>query len=196
MNNSFYINSNLIFCSKVEAFFAGVMVISFYASFFCKWIKTFSYFFFAVFLTCVEDSSVTASRNLLVCTSNKLTCLRLTGQSQSWIAVLGLLCRYGSESDSKLVYAQTLVFSLMEGLCSVEINSEFIDRISTVWFNTVHNYEYWRRESLVGIATGYRLDDKGVGVWAPVGSRNFSSLLRPDRFRGSPSLLSNEYRKI
>jgi hypothetical protein len=43
------------------------------------------------------------------------------------------------------------------------------------------------RDSVVGIATAYGLDGRGVGVRVPVGSRIFSSPLRPDR----PSLLSN-----
>jgi hypothetical protein len=38
------------------------------------------------------------------------------------------------------------------------------------------------RDSVVGIATGYGLDDKGVGIWVPVGSRIFSS---PCRSTGS-----------
>jgi hypothetical protein len=36
------------------------------------------------------------------------------------------------------------------------------------------------RDSAVGIATGYGLDDQGVGVRVPVGSRIFSSPRRPD----------------
>jgi hypothetical protein len=47
--------------------------------------------------------------------------------------------------------------------------------------------------SIVGIATGYRLDDGGVGVRVPVGSRIFSSLHRPDWLWGPPSLLFNGY---
>jgi hypothetical protein len=35
--------------------------------------------------------------------------------------------------------------------------------------------------SEVGTATGYGLDDRGVGVRVPVGSRIFSSSRRPDR---------------
>jgi hypothetical protein len=35
--------------------------------------------------------------------------------------------------------------------------------------------------SVVGIATSYGLDDQGVGVRVPVGSRMFSSPDRPDR---------------
>jgi hypothetical protein len=50
------------------------------------------------------------------------------------------------------------------------------------------------RESAVGIATGYGLDDQGVGVRVPLGSRIFSSPRRPDRLWGPPNLLSNGYR--
>jgi hypothetical protein len=50
------------------------------------------------------------------------------------------------------------------------------------------------RNSAVGIATGYRLDDREVGVRVPAGSRIFSSLRRPDRLWGPPNLLSNGYR--
>jgi hypothetical protein len=50
------------------------------------------------------------------------------------------------------------------------------------------------RDTAVGIATGYELHDRGVGVRVPVGSRIFSIPQRPDRFWGSPSLLSNGYR--
>jgi hypothetical protein len=35
------------------------------------------------------------------------------------------------------------------------------------------------RDSVVGIATGYWLDDRGVGVRVPVGSRIFSTSSRP-----------------
>jgi hypothetical protein len=37
------------------------------------------------------------------------------------------------------------------------------------------------RDSAVGIATGYGLDDRGVGVRVPVGSRILSSPRRLDR---------------
>jgi hypothetical protein len=48
------------------------------------------------------------------------------------------------------------------------------------------------RDSVVGIATGYRLDDRGVGIRVPVGSRILSSP-RPDKLWGPPSLLPNGY---
>jgi hypothetical protein len=50
------------------------------------------------------------------------------------------------------------------------------------------------RDGAVSIAIGYRLDDQGVGVRVPVVARTLFSLCRPDRFWGTPSLLSNGYR--
>jgi hypothetical protein len=47
------------------------------------------------------------------------------------------------------------------------------------------------RDSSVGIATGYGLDDRGVGVQVPLGLRIISSVTRPARLWGPPSLLSN-----
>jgi hypothetical protein len=51
------------------------------------------------------------------------------------------------------------------------------------------------RDSSVGIATGYGLDDRQVGVRVLVGPRVFSSSRRPDRLWGPPSHLSNGYRR-
>jgi hypothetical protein len=52
------------------------------------------------------------------------------------------------------------------------------------------------RDSVVGIATGYWLDDGGVGVWVPVWSKIFSSPRCPDRLWGPPNLLFNGYRGL
>jgi hypothetical protein len=51
-------------------------------------------------------------------------------------------------------------------------------------------------DRVVSIAIGYGLDDRGVGVRVPVGSRIFSSPRRPDRLWCPPNLLSNEYRVL
>jgi hypothetical protein len=42
------------------------------------------------------------------------------------------------------------------------------------------------RDSVVGIATSSGLDDRGVGIRVPVGSRIFSSPDRPDRSMQPP----------
>jgi hypothetical protein len=47
------------------------------------------------------------------------------------------------------------------------------------------------QDSAVRIATSYGLDDRGVGVRVPVGSRIFFSPRCPDRLWGPPNLLSN-----
>jgi hypothetical protein len=52
------------------------------------------------------------------------------------------------------------------------------------------------RDCVDGIATGYGLDDLGVGVRIPVRSRIFSSQSRLDRLWGQPSLLYNGYRAL
>jgi hypothetical protein len=46
--------------------------------------------------------------------------------------------------------------------------------------------------SAVGIATGYGLDDRGVGVLVPI----FSSPRLPCRFWGPPSLLSKGHQEL
>jgi hypothetical protein len=55
---------------------------------------------------------------------------------------------------------------------------------------------FLKLNSSVGIATGYGLDDRGVGVLVPIGSSVFSSPRRPDRHWGPRSLLCNEYRGL
>jgi hypothetical protein len=55
---------------------------------------------------------------------------------------------------------------------------------------------YMLGERGAGIATGYGLDDRVVGVRVPVWARIFSSPRRPDRLWGPPSLLSNGYRVL
>jgi hypothetical protein len=52
------------------------------------------------------------------------------------------------------------------------------------------------RDSVVGIATGYGLKDRGVGVRVPVGPRIFSTPSRPYRLWGPPSLLCNGYQGL
>jgi hypothetical protein len=50
-------------------------------------------------------------------------------------------------------------------------------------------------DSVVSMATGYWLGDRGVGVRVPVRARIFFSP-RPDQLWGPPNLLSNGYRRL
>jgi hypothetical protein len=61
------------------------------------------------------------------------------------------------------------------------------------WQKYPYHYHWF---NAVGIATGYGLDDRGVGYRVPVRSRILSSLHRPDRLWGSYRLLSNEFRGL
>jgi hypothetical protein len=49
----------------------------------------------------------------------------------------------------------------------------------SIWHISRYSIVYGSRDSAVGIATGYGLDDRWVGVRVPVGSRIFSSPRRP-----------------
>jgi hypothetical protein len=49
-------------------------------------------------------------------------------------------------------------------------------------FKRLRTTDLRSRDSVVGIATSYMLEDGGVKVRVPVGSRIFSSPRRPDRF--------------
>jgi hypothetical protein len=49
------------------------------------------------------------------------------------------------------------------------------------------------RDSSVGIALGYRLDDRDSSVRFPAGAGKFLFTTRPERLWGPPSLLSNGY---
>jgi hypothetical protein len=52
----------------------------------------------------------------------------------------------------------------------------------------------WDRDSAVGTATDYGLDDRWIGVRVSVGIRIFTSPCRPDWLWGPSSLLSDDYR--
>jgi hypothetical protein len=52
------------------------------------------------------------------------------------------------------------------------------------------------RDSAVGIATGYGLDEWEAGVRAPVGSKIFTSPRRPDWLWGPPNLLYNGHQEL
>jgi hypothetical protein len=71
----------------------------------------------------------------------------------------------------------------------------FLRFLWNVFYN-LYFINHKSRDNAIGIATGYGLDDLGVGVRVPVGPRIFTFLCRPDRLWGPPSLLSNGYRVL
>jgi hypothetical protein len=70
-----------------------------------------------------------------------------------------------------------------------------MSRESKLWTNKYISFTFKTisRDSVVDIATCYGVDDLGVVVRVPVGSRIFSSPCLPDRLWGRPNLLSNGY---
>jgi hypothetical protein len=66
-----------------------------------------------------------------------------------------------------------------------------IDYYAGCYFASIRSWN-----SSVGMATGYGLDDRGLGVQVPVVSRIFSSPLHPDRIWGISSLLFNGHRGL
>jgi hypothetical protein len=69
---------------------------------------------------------------------------------------------------------------------------KFYIKIYFIYLFMIWLFMSWDRAD--GIATGYGMDDRGVGVRVPVGSRIFSSPRRPDLLLGPPNLVSNGYR--
>jgi hypothetical protein len=89
-----------------------------------------------------------------------------------------------SGSPTKVMYA--FLIPLMGVTCLANL-------IILIMFTEQGVLQTMSRDSAVGMATGYGLDYRGVGVRVPVGARIFSSPRRPDRLWGPPSLLSNRY---
>jgi hypothetical protein len=79
------------------------------------------------------------------------------------------------------------------GVKRFELKPVLLQKETTFFFFCYRQLMPGSRDSVVGIPTGYGLDDRGVGVRVPVGSRIFSSPRRPDRLWGPPNLLSKGY---
>jgi hypothetical protein len=88
------------------------------------------------------------------------------------------------------IYSDTTVQTFVE-------NKWFIVFIYILPLNSLRDYIlHMHQNRAVSILTGYRLDDRGVRVRVPVGSRICSSPRCLDRLWGPPSLLSNGYRGL
>jgi hypothetical protein len=109
------------------------------------------------------------------------------------------LFRLLSDRSISDITTQQLPVKLMTSVCLNVLRNVYL-RHSQV--KTYTNYFLFNdaiscvgnRDSAVGIAGGYGLDDRGVRVRVPEGSRIFCSPRRPDRLWGPPSLLYNGYR--
>jgi hypothetical protein len=64
------------------------------------------------------------------------------------------------------------------------------------WIYSIYLCLIRSQDGVIGIATSYGLDDRGVRVRVPVGSRIFSSPNCPDRLWGPPNLLSTGYLEL
>jgi hypothetical protein len=88
----------------------------------------------------------------------------------------------------------------MERSWPIEVQSRHLPRGTELIYYKPHvswpRFESSITASSVGIATGYGLDRRAVGVRVPVEANIFSSPRRPDRLWGPPSLLSNGYRGL
>jgi hypothetical protein len=105
----------------------------------------------------------------------------LPGRSKNKMATLSLVIRY-PDRDSFYFFTKRSQISIILIYLYIYIY---------VYIYTVF-YRSW--DSAVSIATGYVMEDRGIGVRVPVVSRIFSSPYRPDRFWGPPNLLPNGYR--
>jgi hypothetical protein len=89
---------------------------------------------------------------------------------------------------SNLIHTSHVYHQVVPPLVSLQTHRNWHGVDITLLFTPVY---IWSRDSIVGIATGYGLDEQGVAVQAPVGSRIFSTPRCPDRLWGPPNLLYN-----
>jgi hypothetical protein len=99
-----------------------------------------------------------------------------------------------SEHGNESLVSQFLEQLSNSQLPNIELSSE-CSSLHRIGFEVLTAVVMKSRDSVVGIATGYGLDGRGVGVRVPEGSRIFTSPRCPDRHLGPPNL-SNGYRGL
>jgi hypothetical protein len=97
------------------------------------------------------------------------------------------------DTQNHSLLARTALFSTTRRLLFM-LSLFRLPCVLLVPYSVIYLFSCW--DSVVGIATSYGLDDRGVGIRDPVGSRIFSSTRRPDKLWGPPSLLSYWYRGL
>jgi hypothetical protein len=110
---------------------------------------------------------------LKLCRKRKILNLRF---SQRWLWRIILSGRSPPKFMMNVLYPSWEICSFKKA-CTV-LKKERLYWLCFILYNqtSAHN---WSRNSIVGIATGYGLDDRGVRVRAPVGQRTFSSPSHP-----------------
>jgi hypothetical protein len=115
-----------------------------------------------------------------------------SGDIVSYCTALDISCTHGNRVE---ILCHTVQRSMSAALMTTE--RETLCHTVQRWIWGAHIFSLDISEgsgdSVVGIETGYGLDDRGVGVRVPVGSGIFSSPRLPDRLWAPPSLLSNGY---
>jgi hypothetical protein len=102
------------------------------------------------------------------------------------------LCSTASALPNKFCYNLFVCNFRIESINLHKNRNELIPKNMHISIETQNILEAGIAQSVYWLC--YGLDDRGVGVRVQVGSRIFSFPHCPDRFWGSPSLLSNAYR--
>jgi hypothetical protein len=90
---------------------------------------------------------------------------------------------------------RSTLYLTLKMYCTGALQKELRRRLHVLRQNQVSSVR--THTSVIGIVTGYRLDDLGKGVRFPArGWEFFPSPSRPDRLWGPPSLVSNGYREL
>jgi hypothetical protein len=138
---------------------------------------------------CSADDSGTRSRGQLAMVLLARSSPHVT--FTAYISHHSCTVMWTTETRRVQTFYPVLILKPQFQLCSIQINrllSYFNNATSTEKIIRLRYYYVRSCWSAVCIATGYWLDDRGVGVRVPVGSRIFSSPRRSDRLWGSPSL--------
>jgi hypothetical protein len=109
----------------------------------------------------------------------------------SYLSLFSTCCRCSRHLKNVDIFVVIIWVSVLLSLFSVfySHNYSFV-----LWYFSCNIISLTLFCSAVGIATGYGLDGRGVGVRVPVGTRIFSSPCHWDILWGPPSLLSNGHR--
>jgi hypothetical protein len=125
-----------------------------------------------------EFPSFSRTRKLIIIFSRVWHCFSILGKMNSVYTLNPALSR------SILILFPHLGVGFLNGLFHSEFAAEFIYAL------------LMSRDNIVGKATSYGLDDRGVGVRVPVGSVIFFSPCHPGRLWGPPNRLPSGYRGL